>query len=315
MQLKTRYKLIRKYDIDFWNLFIYKKTKKNRFFQYYRQLLLNKFQFYANNLYISCFPFNMKSLFMIGNLGYGPRSLAVVNPFLDFRGPNYYEVKLTYKQFFPNNIFRRYFGANIRRFKRLFFEYQGFKHDLLLGRKANFKLYRYVRRKPIVRKKDFFRKITLFYNDFDTTKLRRFGRLGRKGQSGGVNFFLFLLESRVDSIVLRLNIGSKFLLRHFIRAKCVLINGIPQSYPNYIVKKGSLITFRSNVKFLVFSAIKSNLRKRRFVTQPPYFFEINYRTLRILILPKLVDPSFIYYPFLKSTSSFLAGLHTVLWGW
>lgn len=314
MQVKMRYKIIRKFDVDFWNLFIYKKKKKNRFFKYYKQMLINKFQFRVHNLYLTCFQRKIPGFFKMGFLGYGERALATVNPFLGNNDPNYYKLVLG-RYIVPNGLLKRYFRKNVVRFKKLFFARQGFKRDLLLGRRSHFKLYRYIRRKPLVVKKNFFRKITLFYNDFDTTKLRRFGRLGRKGQSGGVNFFLFLLESRVDSIVLRLNIGTKFTLRHFIRAKCVLINGIPQSYPNYIVKKGSLITFKSSVKYLIFSAIRSNLKRRRFFLQPPYFFEINYRTLRILILPKLMDPSFVLYPFLKSNSGFLSGLHTVLWGW
>ena len=33
----------------------------------------------------------------------------------------------------------------------------------------------------------------------------------------------------------------------------------------------------------------------------------------ILIVPKLLDPIFVPYPFLKSKSSLISGLHTVLW--
>jgi ribosomal protein S4 len=83
----------------------------------------------------------------------------------------------------------------------------------------------------------FFKQIILFYNNFDNTKLKRFGRLGRKGQFGGINFFFLLLESRIDSIVLRLNLGSKFLMRELIRSKKVLIENVAISYLNFIVKK------------------------------------------------------------------------------
>jgi hypothetical protein len=52
-----------------------------------------------------------------------------------------------------------------------------------------------------------------------------------------------------------------------------------------------------------------------FFSQPPYYLEINYRTLIIVLVPKLIDPSFVPYPFLRSKSSLITGLHTVLWGW
>merc|ERR1712137_1365386 len=71
-----------------------------------------------------------------------------------------------------------------------------------------------------------------FYNNFDNTKLKRFGRLGRKGQFGGINYFFLLLESRIDSIVLRLNLGSKFLMRELIRSRKVLVEGAPITYLN-----------------------------------------------------------------------------------
>jgi len=87
----------------------------------------------------------------------------------------------------------------------------------------------------------FFKQVTLFYNNFDNTKLKRFGRLGRKGQFGGINYFFLLLESRIDSIVLRLNLGDKFLMRELIRSRKVLVEGKPITYLNYIVKKIKLL--------------------------------------------------------------------------
>merc|ERR1712188_42257 len=137
-------------------------------------------------------------------------------------------------------------------------------------------------------------------NNFDLIKLKRFSKLGRKGQFGGVNYFFLLLESRVDSIILRFNLALKFVLLRFIRSGKVLVNDKPITYPNYIVKKNSFVHFALDTRVLV---------------QPPFYFEINYRLLIILIVPKLIDPSFVPYPFLDSKSSFLAGLHTILWGW
>ena len=57
------------------------------------------------------------------------------------------------------------------------------------------------------------------------------------------------------------------------------------------------------------------VKKDLFIKQPPYYFEINYKILTFLIIPKFLSPFYIPYPFLKSKSLLLTGLHTVLWGW
>ena len=54
---------------------------------------------------------------------------------------------------------------------------------------------------------------------------------------------------------------------------------------------------------------------KMFFVQPPFYLEINYRILQVVIVPKLMDSTFIPFPFLRSKSSIIAGLHTVLWGW
>merc|ERR1712054_321295 len=122
----------------------------------------------------------------------------------------------------------------------------------------------------------FYQRIMLFYNNFDQKKLKRFGKLGRKGQAGGINFFFYLLESRIDSILLRFNLCSKF-------------------------------------KRIIYYNLKRRIRRKMFYVQPPIYFEINYRTLIILVVPKLIDPTFVSYPFFKTNSKFISGLHTILW--
>ena len=104
-------------------------------------------------------------------------------------------------------------------------------------------------------------------------------------------------------------------MRELIRAKLILIDEKPISYLNFIVKKNQLISFRDKLKKLIYQSLDQKLPIKMFFVQPPFYFEINYKTLIILIVPKLIDPSFISYPFLKSKSSLISGLHTILWGW
>lgn len=312
MYIKARLKLIRKYDCDFWNLFYY-KAKKNRFFNYYKHSLIHKVKEATRSNLIKFTKGSIRSVPFIGPLGALSRQEAFPNPLFGD------ENKILYTQIGPKNM-RKFFRNRYLKYvnyiyRRCFFRKERFFYDLLLGLKTNYSLYKPIRRKPLDEKKMFFRQVTLFYNDFDVVKLRRFGRVSRKAQCGGVNYFLFLLESRIDSIVLRLNIANKFIVREMVKARKVLIDGKPINYSNYVVKKGSFITFKDKYLVDIRRRLKKKIRTKKFFVQPPFYFEINYRTFIILIIPKLMDPNFVPFPFLNARSNLASGLHTVLWGW
>lgn len=104
-------------------------------------------------------------------------------------------------------------------------------------------------------------------------------------------------------------------MRELVRSKKVLVEGIAIDYLNFIIKKNQQISFTLDLKPLVYESLYHKLPMKMFFVQPPVYFEINYRTLIILIVPKLIDPSFVSYPFLTSKSTLATGLHTILWGW
>lgn len=312
MFIKGRLKLIRKYDCDFWNLTYY-KVKKNRFFNYFKHSLISKVKQATRGGLIKFITGSKRQIPLLGTLGFCSNQVAFFSPFFGDE-----KKKLVTKMGYKNikKFFRNRNPKYVNYiYRRCFFRKEQFFYDLLLGIKSNYSLYKPIRRTPFEEKKIFFRQITLFYNDFDTIKLRRFGRLGRKTQCGGVNYFLFLLESRIDSIVLRLNLANKFIVREIIKAKKILVDGKAINYSNFIVKKFSFVTFKDKYLEDIYKILKKKILTKKFFVQPPFYFEINYRTFIILIIPKLMDPSFVPYPFFSSRSSLVTGLHTVLWGW
>jgi hypothetical protein len=249
----------------------------------------------------------------IANLSGYAKSRRYFNPFLNKGDSNLLNVKKKI------NFFKLFLRRGLRFvtyiYRRCFYYRHAFANDVLLGVKSSFRIYKPYRRSFFQKIKNFFKQITLFYNNFDTIKLKRFGLLGRKGQFGGINFFFYLLESRIDSIILRLNLGCKFIIREVIKSKKILVEKVPISYPNYIVKKKNFVSFIDRFKKIVYSSLRRKIPIKMFFSQPPYYLEINYRTLIIVLVPKLIDPSFVPYPFLRSKSSLITGLHTVLWGW
>jgi ribosomal protein S4 len=293
MFLKTRNKILRKYDSDFWN-FLYNRRRKNKFFIYFRLSLINKLQnFYKKNYFYinkhNRLKINMRQVF---------------NPFM-----NFYNLK--------NLNHFRFFGRSKFFVKRIFFKYikpKKNKTDILFGIKSAFEHYKSKTKSIFYRLKIYIKKIILFYNNFNQRKLIKFANLTKKSKIGGINYFFFKLESRLDSILLRLNISNRFYIRKLIKSNLILVNNFKVNYLNFIIKKSDLITFQKSFKIKLYKILKKVIKYKRFFAQPPYYLEINYRTLTILLLPRLIDPAYIAYPFFNSKNQLITGLHTVLWG-
>lgn len=216
MFLKAHNKILRKYDSDIWN-FIYHRRRKNKFFTYFRLSLINKLQkFYKNKIF-----------------------------FIKKKNK-----RLKIKMFKKNNFFINYFKLkNINNYKffrkskffvkRVFFKYvrpKRNKSDVLFGTKSAFKHYKQKITSPFYRYKVYLKKIILFYNNFNRKKLLKLSNLVTKSKLGGINFFFTKLESRLDSILLRLNIGTRFFTRTLIKSNLVLVNNLKINYLNYIIK-------------------------------------------------------------------------------
>lgn len=105
------------------------------------------------------------------------------------------------------------------------------------------------------------------------------------------------MESRLDSIIIRFNLANKFFVRNFIRNGFVTVNNLKVTYLNYITKVNDIISFDQKKRALIFTLLKGAVKLKRFFAQPPFYLEINYRTLCITLIPSLIDPQFIAYPF------------------
>jgi len=309
MLIKGKLKVIRKHDCDFWNLTYY-RVSQNRFFCYFKFSLIHKIKFLTRKRQLRILPRRLLKLPFLQ--GYN-RNKRYYNPFLNELDGNLLDVKKNIN--FYKIFLRRGLRFITYIYRKCFYYRHAFSNDLLLGVKSSYRIYKPKRRTFFEKQQLFFKQIILFYNNFDNIKLKRFGRLGRKGQFGGVNYFFYLLESRVDSIILRLNLAAKFILRHLIKTKKILIDDKPITYLNFIVKKNSLISFVPYMIDIIYESLFHKIPIKMFYVQPPFYLEINYRTLIVVIVPKLIDPIFVPYPFLRSQSSLVAGLHTILWGW
>jgi ribosomal protein S4 len=297
MFIKARNKVLRKYDADFWN-FIYNRRRKNKFFMYFRLSLINKIKIYYR-----------KKFFFIKNIK-KKRSLLKFKKFKD--NPFYHFISL-------KNVNKyRFFRKSKYFVKRVFFKYvrpKRNKGDILFGIKSAFQHYKSKVKSLFYRLKVYIKKITLFYNNFNKKKIIKFSNLTRKSKCGGINYFFFKLESRLDSILLRLNLGTKFYIRRLIKSNLILVNNLQINYLNFIIKPSDIISFKRQLKRQLYARFVGIVKFKRFFAQPPFYMEVNYRTLCILLIPKLIDTLYIPFPFLFAKNEFITGLHTALWGW
>jgi hypothetical protein len=208
MYIKARFKLMRKHNCDFWSANYYRVTQ-NRFFRYYKHSLghtareLNK---------MNSFKF-LKSTLQFFNLeGGANRAKSPFNPFLNEvykkgvinRSPFQFYIKGYFYQKRKSRLkingkinYHRIFGYRSLRYvthvyKRAYFRKREFKGDLLLGIKRKRKIFTYKRLKFNVLRRFYFQQLSLYYNNFNLKKLRRFGKLSRKSKFGGVNYFFMI---------------------------------------------------------------------------------------------------------------------------
>lgn len=309
MFLKNKYKLIKKCEMDFWGI-SYLRPRQTKFFIYLKRLFTYKIKsqkrfsrrfrdiryFFLKVVYKNEFYIRSHRNDLVLKKKEKNRRLLFINYYIFFGRQSIGKALYLY-----------------RRAARVKF----FRDDLILGINhvnKNKRLY-IKRRRLFERQKLYLKQLILFYNQMNLKKLRKLGYLASKSQLGTINTFFYLLECRIDNILLRFNLGSRFFIRKFIQAGNVLLNKKIIYSINHIVKEFCYVSFIENKKKFIYKTLKRRLKYRLFFAQPPYYFEINYKILTFLIIPKFLSPFYIPYPFLKSKSLLLTGLHTVLWGW
>lgn len=305
MFLKNKYKLIKKCEIDFWGI-SYLRPRYTKFFIYLKKLFTYKLKkadrFNKRKIPMFFLKFFRKNEFFVRS---HKNNLIINDKNKKFLFLNYYVL-----------FGRQSIGKSLYIYRKAI-RVKFFRDDLIIGiNHANSKKkFLPKRRKLFERQKIYLKQLILFYNQLNLKKLRKLGYLASKSQLGTINTFFYLLECRIDNILLRFNLGSRFFVKHFIQAGNVLINNKLIYSINFIIKDFCYISFIEKKKKFIYKTLINKLKYRLFFTQPPYYFEINYKILKFLIIPKFLYPSYIPYPFLKTKSLLLTGLHTVLWGW
>lgn len=141
----------------------------------------------------------------------------------------------------------------------------------------------------------------LFTNFYNNLTIRVLKRLWSKASTGRLvifNYFLTLLESRIDSLLIRLNwVRSKHMIRQLLRKKWFLVNDSPVTFTNFILTNFECLTIFTEKKREIFTQLKERIKYKNFFFKPPFYLEVSHRTFSCLIIQKFVKRNYVKYPF------------------
>lgn len=115
--------------------------------------------------------------------------------------------------------------------------------------------------------------------------------------------FIKKLETRLDTTLYRTHFSYSFRnARQFISHKKVYVNNKIIQHNSYLLKKGDLITIDKDI----FKFVALNIKKSKTFPVPPKHFNINYKTLQILVTEEIDYNNYlIFYPFWVDFNSFI----------
>jgi small subunit ribosomal protein S4 len=139
-------------------------------------------------------------------------------------------------------------------------------------------------------------KLSLFYGNLRSS-LRRTGPFGLRANTfvDKTKRLLFRFETRLDVILFRLNLApTLFTARQFITHGKICVNNHIVNVPGVSLSNGDIISVLSDHFDLVRTTIIANQLNSRVFLYKPSHLEVNYNTLKAILL---YEPSLIQFPF------------------
>lgn len=104
------------------------------------------------------------------------------------------------------------------------------------------------------------------------------------------NEFCSSLECRLDFLLFRLGLAKNlFEAKHLIAYKKVFVNGESSRSYTKRLKKGDIISFDTSAKKLIFTRLLNEIVNRSFFFNVHNNLEINFKTLKIVILSEKIN--------------------------
>nr|BCX55439.1 ribosomal protein S4 [Scopelophila cataractae] len=155
-----------------------------------------------------------------------------------------------------------------------------------------------LRKKPNKKQSDFskelqtIQKLSLFYGKLPIKKMQR-----SKTQTylDKKNSLLFDIERRLDVILVRLNFClTIFQARQLISHKKICVNYKIVNIPGFQLFNGDLISIQDNFLYFIRSKLRQNFQNNRIWRIKPIHLEVNYKTVKAVVL---YEPQQIQFPY------------------
>lgn len=78
------------------------------------------------------------------------------------------------------------------------------------------------------------------------------------------------------------------MIRQLLRKKWFLVNDFPIVYTNYLLSNFECLTVDITKKTEYFNDLLKRIKLKHFFYRPPFFLEVNHKTLSCLIIQKFV---------------------------
>lgn len=78
------------------------------------------------------------------------------------------------------------------------------------------------------------------------------------------------------------------MIRQLLRKRLFLVNDYPVVYTNYLVSNFECLTIDMKKKKFFFDSFFSRIKDKHFFYRPPFFLEVNHKTMSCLIIQKFV---------------------------
>jgi small subunit ribosomal protein S4 len=136
-----------------------------------------------------------------------------------------------------------------------------------------------------------------YYGDFSIKKFKRYLTRIKTRRIDYVSKIIFLLESRLDILLYRLNFfKNPREARTFIKSKSILINNNLITKLNYQMYINDVMSINSKYKKFLYKQILNKLNKKYVLFNYPKYLEVNYKLLKSI---------FILYPKKKNIPSIM----------
>jgi ribosomal protein S4 len=138
----------------------------------------------------------------------------------------------------------------------------------------------------------YYKKISMFFGFKKISKFLNFYNMAQSGWSRNEFLSFLILEGRLESLLFRINFfHSIYFVKKFIENGNVYVNNRQVTNSNHVLNLSEIVSINKRYFKHVYYFLKSRLKRRKVLLNPPSFIEVDYKLLVAMLIrfPKADD--------------------------